>query len=1130
MFSELSLFRLNSMRLLAHKLLAALLLVLNGLALQWTSLLWADQPAVHHDLSVTVQPDRHYLQVTDRITMPPGHARSAVRPQQFEFILHRNLKPEAEDAELTLLGEANDGMAKLYRMTLPAGQTSITLHYEGEIHQALEAYGKERARGFRTTSGTISSTGVYLSGGSLWYPVFDSIQAIQFRLSLKLPPEWMSVSQGRFIQQKAQADVRQEVWQSEHPQQEIYLVAAEFQKYQQSAGRAEAQVFLRSSDEALANKYLEATARYLAMYEKLIGPYPYAKFALVENFWETGYGMPSFTLLGPKVIRLPFIITTSYPHEILHNWWGNGVYVDYPSGNWCEGLTAYMADHLFKEVSGRGADYRIQTLQKYVDYAATKRDFPLSQFRSRHSSATESVGYGKSLMFYHMLRQELGDKTFTRALQSFYADNQFKVASYDDIRLAMEQASGRTLGPMFDQWVNRTGAPALKVENAKVERTKDQYKVSFELIQTQDGEAYSLQVPLVITLANDAQALETRVEMKQKQQQYEIEVGAEPLRLDVDPGYDLFRKLDRAEMPPAFTKLFGSQAMLIVVPANAETAMAAAYQRFARDLSQTGPDQVEIVSDDELKQLPTDRAVALLGWQNRFLASAKSAFSQHAIEFSDTSTKVDGNVVERKDNAIAIVTLREQSQQPVAFIAADRADALPGLGRKLPHYHKYSYLSFEGAEPQNRLKGRWPVTQSPMTVLFKPGSARGTLKQRQPLAVPPPLFSSERMMETVSTLASSSMQGRGFGSRELDMAADYIAGAFQEAGLAPLGDEPGSFFQSFSAAGGAKQQRAQLKNVIGLIPANNPRYASESLIIGAHYDHLGLGWPDVRDDNRGKVHHGADDNASGVAILIELARMMSKSLKPERNVIFVAFSGEEAGRLGSLHYVEHARTYPVSDTIGMINLDTVGRLNEGKLLVMGGESATEWVHIFRGVGFVTGIDSTLVKEALDSSDQVSFLQAGVPAVQLFTGANPDYHRPSDTADKIDAGGMLKVATVTKEVIEYLANREDPLTSSLGGRQGDRDQQKSSRKVSLGTIPDFSFTGAGYRLKGVIEGSPAARAGLHEGDVIIRMKEQSIESLRQVSQVLKSSQPGDRLKISFTRGTETRQVEVELQAK
>ena len=184
---------------------------------------------------------------------------------------------------------------------------------------------------------------------------------------------------------------------------EIYVVGGPLHQFKDSAGAIETLVYLHERDASIAGKYLAATAQYLEMYRSLIGPYPYGKFALVENFWETGYGMPTFTLLGPQVIRFPFIINSSYPHEILHNWWGNSVFVDYGTGNWCEGLTAYLADHLIQEQRGAADEYRRSTLQKYRDYVRTGRDFPLAEFRERFSAATEAVGYGKALMGYHAL-------------------------------------------------------------------------------------------------------------------------------------------------------------------------------------------------------------------------------------------------------------------------------------------------------------------------------------------------------------------------------------------------------------------------------------------------------------------------------------------------------------------------------------------------------------------------------------------------------------------------------------------------------------------------------------------------------------------------------------------------------
>src|SRR4029077_5419632 len=250
-----------------------------------------------------------------------------------------------------------------------------------------------------------------------------------------------------------------ERWSVATPTEEVHLIAAPFTEYSRDAGAVKAFAFLRKPDQALAERYLEATAQYLEMYNRLLGPYPYSKFALVENFWETGYGMPSFTLLGEQVIRFPFILHSSYPHELLHNWWGNGVFVDGAGGNWCEGLTAYLADHLIAEQRGQGAEHRRAILQRVTDYVTPENDFPLSRFQSRHNAATEAVGYGKAAMVWNMLRQKVGDAQFIKALQRFYPDNRFRLASYDDLRMSFEAVSGLDLRAFFDQWIRDVGTP-----------------------------------------------------------------------------------------------------------------------------------------------------------------------------------------------------------------------------------------------------------------------------------------------------------------------------------------------------------------------------------------------------------------------------------------------------------------------------------------------------------------------------------------------------------------------------------------------------------------------------------------------------------------------------------------------
>ena len=384
------------------------------------------------------------------------------------------------------------------------------------------------------------------------------------------------------------------------------------------------------------------------------------------------------------------------------------------------------------------------------------------------------------------------------------------------------------------------------------------------------------------------------------------------------------------------------------------------------------------------------------------------------------------------------------------------------------------------------------------------------LPRRTALATLPPRFSRERLLADVRTLADAQPGGRGFGSASLDQAAERIAAAFARAGLKPGGDTAGSWFQSFAARGGEPPREAVLKNVVGVVPGTAGDLAKDLLVIGAHYDHLGTGDPGCLPANGGLVHPGADDNASGVAALLELARTLWREDRPARTVVFVAFAGEEAGRLGSAHFVATAPFAP-GRTFAMVNLDTVGRLEGRKILVLGGASAPEWVHILRGAGYLAGVETAMAAEDLDASDDAVFRRAGVPAVQLFGGPGADYHRPTDTAEKIDGAGLEKVVQIAAEVVGYLAGAEARLTAAGApagpAAKGETRSGEGERKVSLGVVPDFAFAGPGVRLEGVVAGSPAAAAGLRAGDVLLGVGGQELAGLKALSALLKSLQPG-----------------------
>jgi hypothetical protein len=692
---------------------------------------------VRHHLNVTLDPQEHLLTAEDTITLPAGEGLEVV------FMLHEGLNPVSVTPGVTLTEIADAHRAvpvTRYKVRFPQKLRTLKIRYEGRIFHPLGTRGKDPTGGVIATTGFIGEEGVYLSGDSYWYPQIGQA-LVMFRLEVTLPADWDAVSQGARSVHKKGRDFRRVQWDSPEPQQEIFLVAGRFTEYSSKADSVSAMVFLHNPDEGLARKYLDLAHRFIALYEKLIGPYPYPKFAVVENFWETGFGMPSFTLLGPKVMRFPFILYSSYPHEILHNWWGNSVYVPATSGNWTEGLTAYFSDYLFAEQRGAGMEYRLETLQKYLDYVASEKDFPLSKFRSRHDSPTAAVGYGKALMFFHMLRLQLGDDTFRAGLQEFYRKNKFRFASYDDLRTSFETASGKNLVGEFHQWVDRTGAPELRATLVSVHgSSSDGYEVTLLLEQIQSDQLYRLRIPVAITMKDEVDAQEIWIDMGEKRLEHKFKVDRRPLRIDVDPRFDLFRRLDVAETPPALSRAFGAKRATFVLPSSAGPALQAAYRELADSWSGAGPESVEVVLDSETQALPADRQVVIAGWENRYVPGMVNALGKYHVTADKAQVKIGASQIPMKDHSVALVAENPANKTlTLTWVAGDRPAAIRGLGTKLPHYNKYSYLAFKGEEPVNVLKGRWPVKDSPMTMFVPDPSGNihqvdmGNLPPRRPL-------------------------------------------------------------------------------------------------------------------------------------------------------------------------------------------------------------------------------------------------------------------------------------------------------------------------------------------------------------------------------------------------------------
>jgi len=311
------------------------------------------------------------------------------------------------------------------------------------------------------------------------------------------------------------------------------------------------------------------------------------------------------------------------------------------------------------------------------------------------------------------------------------------------------------------------------------------------------------------------------------------------------------------------------------------------------------------------------------------------------------------------------------------------------------------------------------------------------------------------------------------------------------------------------------------RNVIAALPGRGfpapaggdaARPRREIIVLGAHYDHLGYGGANSAAPGEHAVHHGADDNASGTALLVEVARMLAAAGPFPRTILFVAFSGEERGLLGSAHYTANAAV-PLEDTVAMVNLDMVGRLDGDKIVIHGTGTGTGLEPLVDRLVAARGLTAAKEPGGFGPSDHSSFYARKIPVLHLFTGSHADYHRPTDTADKINYDGMTRIAGLVADVVRELATAPErpayiEVASKQFARGGDRPY--------FGSIPDFGKPGKGYAITGTTKDSPAARGGLKGGDVIVRLGGSAVTGLEDFDSALRKHKGGDTVAVVVLR--------------
>jgi hypothetical protein len=380
-----------------------------------------------------------------------------------------------------------------------------------------------------------------------------------------------------------------------------------------------------------------------------------------------------------------------------------------------------------------------------------------------------------------------------------------------------------------------------------------------------------------------------------------------------------------------------------------------------------------------------------------------------------------------------------------------------------------------------------------------------------------------RVAEDVRVLAADSLGGRKTCQPGNVAAARYLAVALRQAGARPLAGDT-AFLESWTVGNTSGTREAGVAgcgtaNVVGMVPGRGA-LAGEYLILGAHFDHLGTGRFGSLAPDSGQVHNGADDNASGTAAVVELARLLARdrTRRPRRAVIFALWSGEEEGSLGSAWFAGHL---PVEkDSVeAYLNFDMVGRLRERKLLALGSRTAAEWPALLDSVNAAAHLDLRASGDGWGPSDHASFYALKIPVLHFFTDLHEDYHRPSDDADKIDADGIVTVADFAAALIHRLDGMgrltfvdvppPAPPAAATAGRA----------RPSLGTIPDMSDEPGGVRLSGVRTGSAADSAGMRAGDILVGIGADSVANLQDFQNALMAHAAGDSVEVRYKRGSE-----------
>ena len=617
-------------------------------------------PYAPHDINILFDIKNGTMLGDSEITLPPE------LPLQLYFGDLKNVtakvKQEGEKEKILTVDDKQS-------ITLPSSPKKQTVTLSWQLTPTDGGHG---------SGNLISAKGITLTG--LWHPVAN--HEMLFSLTAALPRNFDAVTEGDELVVSGRGDQRQLKASYAHPIQSINFAAGPYTVRSRKVGATTLYTYFFQEDAGLASDYLNKAAGYIKRYEKLIGSFPFKRYSIVENRLPTGYGMPGFTLLGQAVIRLPFIKDTSLGHEILHSWFGNAVGLD-GTGNWCEGLTTYLADQAYAADKGEGVAYRKNQMLRYHSYVHQNNITSPIDFRHGGDSQPmarkmRTIGYDKSGMIFHILRLELGDEQFYAGLRRIYEENKYKQIGWTDIETVFSDVAGKDLSKFFGQWLLRHDVPNLTADKVTLKQKDGMSELSFHLIQ-QNEAPYRLQVPVEIQTGQGV--VKKRVEVTKLDQQVSITLDSLPTELHIDPEYDLMRILHPSETNPAWTQLMGAEQKTVVLPPKEEMER---YMPLVADLERQG---CTLIKAADLKNSTlANSSFVFLGNSSHTMGLFGPAFKQHPAK---------GFTLDVRKNPL-------NPHLVMVLVSSSSTEETMRVIRKLSHYGKYSYLHFKGGTIQEK--------------------------------------------------------------------------------------------------------------------------------------------------------------------------------------------------------------------------------------------------------------------------------------------------------------------------------------------------------------------------------------------------------------------------------------------